>query len=251
MAFKNTDVVIAEIIETGETGQRIVISSEFANFIRFFYGMVEENNPGYLMVDDVETFDPLPPNLRQQIDLQVRLQSPSILNPALVDKFARLRLGTVLKDSDSSVSTYAEISADTTLIPSSEILLGPLGLPLLGAWDTTHWNPVFSFTGGGGGATITKNTAKYLKVGRHVRAFLDVTLVNIGTGVGTLQFTPPFAHVNDNFYGNGRESAVTGVSLQVTSGNPNTAMQILQYNNGAFLTNGWRAQISLDYESAS
>lgn len=107
----------------------------------------------------------------------------------------------------------------------------------------TTWVSTLSASGGGS-FTTTSQACSYTRHGDRCFFEADITLTDIGTGVGTLQFTVPFT-IQKVFCAHGREVVNTGNSVQayVTSAG-GALVAVNYYNNGGVLANGNRFIIS-------
>jgi hypothetical protein len=116
---------------------------------------------------------------------------------------------------------------------------------LLNDYEEGTWTPTISASVGTP-TTTTINLATYTKIGRIVSATFDISIVNLGTASGLLQFTLPFSQGTDNNIGCLREVGATALMGQVGSLGALTSFAAL-YNNATVWVNGYRIRGTYTY----
>jgi len=122
---------------------------------------------------------------------------------------------------------------------------GTMTSELLNDYEEGTFTPTIS-AGAGTPTTTTVNTAQYTKIGKIVVVQIDISIVNIGTASGVLQFTLPFTQGTDANVGATRDVGATANMGQIFYTSPTTAGLAI-YNNATVWVNGYRIRGTYTY----
>ena len=112
-------------------------------------------------------------------------------------------------------------------------------------YEEGTWTPTITASSGTP-TTVTVNAAVYTKIGRLVSVTFEVTIVNVGTATGQLQFTLPFSQGTDSNTGAFRDVGLTALMGQYSSLGGIIAFAAL-YNNATVWVNGYRIRGTFTY----
>ena len=112
-------------------------------------------------------------------------------------------------------------------------------------YEEGTWTPTITASSGTP-TTVTVNLAAYTKIGRLVSVAFEVTIVNVGTATGQLQFTLPFSQATDSNTGAFRDVGLTALMGQYSSLGGIYAFAAL-YNNATVWVNGYRIRGTFTY----
>lgn len=98
-----------------------------------------------------------------------------------------------------------------------------------------------------GSFTSVTSAGRYTKIGNQVTVFVNITITNVGTGSGQLNFTLPFLSAGAFSLGSAMESGVAGlVGVVYTGGNIGT---IRKYDwTGTVMGNNYQWQTTVTYQ---
>ncbi len=116
------------------------------------------------------------------------------------------------------------------------------------------WTP-FTPTVSSGSGTITTvggKSASALKVGRLVFYRASIAITTNGSGAADVRITNmPYTCAAANYFGTGREAAITGKMLLALMASGTTILVIINYDNTYPASNGCILELSGVYEAAS
>lgn len=113
-------------------------------------------------------------------------------------------------------------------------------------YEEGSWTPTVTASTG----TLTSYTASgnYVKIGRQVTAYVDISITDNGTGATRIDFTLPFTAAGGIYTGAGRENNATGKMLQVAVGyTAATTAAIHNYDNTYPGGTGYRLLAAVTY----
>lgn len=156
---------------------------------------------------------------------------------------------------DLSAANAGQVKFPATQNPSSNA-------NTLDDYEEGTWTPAVNFGGGSTGITYTRQTGRYIKIGKMVTLWGEFILSAKGSSTGTATIAGmPFTSVNvANFSFAGAISffaAMTGITVAGLSSDGNTtSLNLLDQDSGAFMTdanfnNTSRIQFSISYEAAN